>query len=194
MWGRAGAGLPEGTERTQGGLPVGRGEVRDKGGLVVTSRTGIGPGCSALPYPSAKLRHAGGHDRYRRGGPDRRSRRRSLVMMRPSDSLPEVLVCCDSVDFRKGIKGLSMLVEQALGQHPFSEHLFLFANRRQDKVKILYWERNGFCRAVEAPRRKPLPLAESDGARRGCFERTATEWAARRLRPAEMACTQPAEL
>ena len=66
-------------------------------------------------------------------------------MMRPSDSLPEVLVCCDPVDFRKGINGLSILVQEALEKNPFSEQLFVFTNRGQDKVKILYWERNGFC-------------------------------------------------
>jgi transposase len=66
-------------------------------------------------------------------------------MMRPSDSLPEVLVCCEPVDFRKGINGLSVLVEEALVQNPFSARLFVFTNRGQDKVKILYWERNGFC-------------------------------------------------
>jgi len=67
-------------------------------------------------------------------------------MMRLADSVPEVLACCDPIDFRKGINGLSILVEQALEQNPFSERLFVFTNRRQDnKVKILCWERNGFC-------------------------------------------------
>lgn len=66
-------------------------------------------------------------------------------MMRPADSLPEVLVCCEPIDFRKGINGISALVEGVLDKNPFSEQLFVFTNRRQDKVKILYWERNGFC-------------------------------------------------
>jgi len=66
-------------------------------------------------------------------------------MMRPADSLPDVLVCCEPIDFRKGINGISALVEGVLDKNPFSEKLFVFTNRRQDKVKILYWERNGFC-------------------------------------------------
>lgn len=66
-------------------------------------------------------------------------------MMRPADTLVDVLVCCEPVDFRKGINGLSILVEAVLEKNPFSEQLFVFTNRRQDKVKILYWERNGFC-------------------------------------------------
>ena len=66
-------------------------------------------------------------------------------MRRPSNDLPLVYVCRDVVDLRKGIKSLSVLVEAALALDPFSEHLFVFCNRKADKVKVLYWERNGFC-------------------------------------------------
>ena len=66
-------------------------------------------------------------------------------MRRPSNDLPVVYVCRDVVDFRKGIQSLSVLVEATLELDPFSEHLFVFCNRKRDKVKILYWERNGFC-------------------------------------------------
>jgi transposase len=48
-------------------------------------------------------------------------------------------------DMRKAINGLSILVEDQLHQDPFSGHLFVFCNRRRNIVKILYWERNGFC-------------------------------------------------
>ncbi len=78
-------------------------------------------------------------------------------MMRPSNDLPLVYVCRDVVDFRKGIKSLSVLVEATLALDPFSEHLFVFCNRKRDKVKILYWERNGFCmwqKALEQARFK----------------------------------------
>ena len=37
------------------------------------------------------------------------------------------------------------VVEATLQQDPFSEQLFVFCNRKRDKIKILYWERNGFC-------------------------------------------------
>jgi len=36
-------------------------------------------------------------------------------------------------------------VEEALQHGPFSEQLFVFCNRKRDKIKILCWERNGFC-------------------------------------------------
>lgn len=66
-------------------------------------------------------------------------------MMRPLNNLPVVYLCRDAVDFRKGINGLSVLVEEALCLDPFSDHLFVFCNRGRNRIKILYWERNGFC-------------------------------------------------
>ncbi|VAW74734.1 Mobile element protein [hydrothermal vent metagenome] len=66
-------------------------------------------------------------------------------MMHPSNDLPEVFLCRDIVDFRKGINGLTVLVEDALDLDPFSEKLFIFCNRKRNMIRILYWERNGFC-------------------------------------------------
>jgi transposase len=50
-----------------------------------------------------------------------------------------------ATDMRKAINGLSILVEDRLELDAFSGHLFAFCNRRRDLVKILYWDRNGFC-------------------------------------------------
>ncbi len=65
--------------------------------------------------------------------------------MRPAASLPQVFICVEPVDFRKSITGLSLLVEQSLTLNPFDSVLYVFTNRKRDKVKILYWEKNGFC-------------------------------------------------
>jgi len=66
-------------------------------------------------------------------------------MMRPSNDIDVVWLCRAAVDFRKGINGLSILVEEQLAHDPFSGQLFVFVNRKRDKVKVLYWERSGFC-------------------------------------------------
>jgi transposase len=50
----------------------------------------------------------------------------------------------DPVDFRMGINGLSITVEQAMAQNPMAQALCVFCNRRRDRVKILGWGGNGF--------------------------------------------------
>lgn len=48
-------------------------------------------------------------------------------------------------DLRKGFDALSGLVTTAFSQDPTSGHLFLFVNRRRDRLKILYWDRDGLA-------------------------------------------------
>jgi transposase len=50
-----------------------------------------------------------------------------------------------ATDMRKSIDSLSILVSEHLNQDPFSGHLFAFCNRSCNILKILYWDRNGFC-------------------------------------------------
>lgn len=49
-----------------------------------------------------------------------------------------------SIDFRKQIDGLVLLVADHLQLNPSSGQLFLFRNRSSNKVKLLWWDRNGF--------------------------------------------------
>jgi transposase len=49
------------------------------------------------------------------------------------------------VDFRKAINGLVVIVEQSMQLSPYQNGVFVFCNRGRDKLKILYWDRNGFC-------------------------------------------------
>jgi transposase len=63
-------------------------------------------------------------------------------------SLPptvRILLAREPADLRKGFDGLSGLVERALGYDPFSGHLFVFRNRREDRLKVLYWDRDGLA-------------------------------------------------
>ena len=60
---------------------------------------------------------------------------------------PSVLVYIATgvTDMRKSINGLSILVADQLELDPLSGNLFAFCNRKRDIVKILYWDRSGFC-------------------------------------------------
>jgi transposase len=66
-------------------------------------------------------------------------------MMRFSEPAWPVYVCARPVDFRKGMGSLAVLVESQFQLNPFAEAVFVFTNRRYAAIKILYWERNGFC-------------------------------------------------
>ncbi len=65
--------------------------------------------------------------------------------MHPGSRIEAVYLCREPVDFRKSIGGLSALIEQSLEMNPFGGSLHVFINSRRDKIKALYWHRNGFC-------------------------------------------------
>ena len=56
-----------------------------------------------------------------------------------------IYLYCQSVDFRKSINGLALLVEQDLDRSPFDPGLYLFSNKNRDKLKALYWDKTGFA-------------------------------------------------
>ena len=57
----------------------------------------------------------------------------------------QVFVCVQPTDMRKSFDGLSGMVRQILEQDPLSGALFLFRNRGRDRLKILYWDRDGLA-------------------------------------------------
>src|SRR5580693_6789789 len=79
-----------------------------------------------------------------------------------------VYVCLTPCDMRRSFDGLHALVRDHLELDPFTGHLYLFASRRRDRLKILYWDRDGF--AVWSKRLEEgtyaIPLAESADQRR----------------------------
>jgi transposase len=62
-------------------------------------------------------------------------------------SLPpsvRILLAREPADMRKGFDGLAHLVQSVLQEDPLSGHLFVFRNRRGDRVKLLLWDSDGF--------------------------------------------------
>ncbi len=57
----------------------------------------------------------------------------------------KVYLALGHTDMRKSVNGLSLLVSDVFEEDPFSGHMFVFCNRRGTILKILYWDRNGFC-------------------------------------------------
>ena len=70
-------------------------------------------------------------------------------------------------DLRKGFDGLSAAVMQVIGQDPTSGHLFVFRNRRSDQIRVIFWDRTGYCIFAKrlARGRFYLPTPRSSDAR-----------------------------
>lgn len=56
-----------------------------------------------------------------------------------------IFLCLVPVDMRRSFDGLASLAEQVVREDPLSGHLFVFRGRRGDRVKILYWDRDGYA-------------------------------------------------
>jgi transposase len=55
-----------------------------------------------------------------------------------------IYLASGATDLRRSIDGLSAVVRERFGLDPLSGHLFLFRNRRGDRLKILVWDQSGF--------------------------------------------------
>ena len=62
-------------------------------------------------------------------------------MWLPSDI--KVYVAREPVDMRKSFDGLCYIIQQSLGKDPMHSSLYVFFNKTRDKVKIMFWDRNG---------------------------------------------------
>ena len=63
-------------------------------------------------------------------------------MIRPT-AAAVVYLCVAPTDLRKQAASLALLVEQSLKRNIFEAALYVFSNSRRDRIRILYWERNG---------------------------------------------------
>lgn len=55
-----------------------------------------------------------------------------------------IFVAVDATDMRKQFDGLIALVRDGMKEDPFAGHVYAFANRRRDRIKLLYFDRSGF--------------------------------------------------
>jgi transposase len=99
-------------------------------------------------------------------------------------SLPlpvRIFLCTRHADLRKSFDGLAQLVREHFGADPLSGHLFVFRNKRGDRLKLLYWDSDGY--AIWYKRLEvgtfALPAADATRSRLGEYGVS--------LRPAELA-------
>lgn len=74
-----------------------------------------------------------------------------------------IYVATTPTDMRKSFDGLSAAVTQIIGEDPTSGHLFVFQNRRRDQIRVLFWDRTGYCifakRLAQGRFHLPVPAA-----------------------------------
>ena len=81
-------------------------------------------------------------------------------------SLPpsiRVFLCTQPTDMRRSFDGLAAITEEVLRKNPFSGHLFVFRNRREDRVKVLWWDRGGYAIYYKRLEEGTFRIPDSDG-------------------------------
>jgi transposase len=77
-----------------------------------------------------------------------------------------IFVCSEPQDLRRSFDGLALAAREVLREEPRSGALFCFVNKRKDRMKCLWWERNGYCLLYKrlSGARFVLPKGRGEGA------------------------------
>ena len=76
-----------------------------------------------------------------------------------------IFVCSEPQDMRRSFDGLSLAAQEHLGQDPQSGALFVFCNKRRDRLKVLWFDTNGYCllyKRLHHARFEAMPHARID--------------------------------
>lgn len=80
-------------------------------------------------------------------------------------STTKIYLASQPVDMRNGFDGLRAIIVDAWKKDPFSGHLFVFLGRRRDRVKILFWDRNGFVLHYKRLEKGRFQMPDTTGER-----------------------------
>jgi len=80
-------------------------------------------------------------------------------------------------DMRKSFDTLAALVIDVVDEDPQSGHLFLFVNRRRDRMKVLWWDRSGYCLLAKRLEHGQFRVFDQAVGKAGAFEMQASELA-----------------
>lgn len=93
-------------------------------------------------------------------------------------SLPpsvRIFLARGATDMRKSFDTLAALVCDVIDEDPQSGHLFVFVNRRRDRVKILWWDRSGYCLLAKRLEHGQFRMYDQAGGAAGHFEVTMSD-------------------
>lgn len=84
----------------------------------------------------------------------------------------KIYVAASPVDCRKSFNGLSSMVESTFGVDPLSGHLFVFLNRRGDQIRLLFFDRTGYCIVSKRLERGPFDSSVAQRTARSTWRST----------------------
>jgi transposase len=73
----------------------------------------------------------------------------------------KIYVSSEATDLRRGFDGLAAATRSVIGAEPMSGHLFVFLNRRRNRIKILLWDRTGFLLLYKRLERGTFTIASA---------------------------------
>lgn len=73
-----------------------------------------------------------------------------------------IFVRTEPADFRKQINGLSVLIQEEMTEDIFANNLFLFCNKPRNRMKIIYWDKNGFCQWLKRLEKDKFPWPRNE--------------------------------
>jgi len=72
-----------------------------------------------------------------------------------------ILLCVEPQDFRRSFDGLALAARQVLGEDPQSGAIFVYFNKRMNRLKLLWWEESGYCLLYKRLHRARIELPPS---------------------------------
>jgi len=99
-----------------------------------------------------------------------------MLSFPPSPSV-RIFIARDFIDMRKGLDGLASMVIEVIDQDPQSGHLFVFFNRRRDRMKSLVWDGSGYWLLCKRLEHGHFHIFDRVGASRTSFELSSTDFA-----------------
>jgi transposase len=88
-----------------------------------------------------------------------------------------IYVAAEGMDLRRGFDGLAAATRSVIGEDPLSGHVFVFLNRRKNRIKLLLWDRTGYLLVYKRLERGTFRLATAPVAGRRHVELDAGELA-----------------
>ncbi len=78
-----------------------------------------------------------------------------------------IYVAAEAVDLRRGFDGLAAATRELIRENPLNGHLFVFLNRRRNRIKLLVWDRTGYLLLYKRLERGTfrIPTEPAAGAR-----------------------------